>query len=56
MNELTKREIFALHILGGLVSKYTLTKPEDQQTISFIARELADTFIKELNKNENKTD
>lgn len=52
MHELTKREIIALHIFNGLVSKYTLNNPEDQETISKMAIELADTFIKEL-KNEN---
>lgn len=46
---LSKREYFAAMILQGLVSKYTMNKPDDQFTISKMACELADEFIKHLN-------
>jgi hypothetical protein len=55
MEQFTKKEIIALEILNGLLSKYTLNNPEDQETISKIAIELADTFLNELRKNEDKT-
>lgn len=46
---LTKREYFASMFLQGLISKYSLQKPEDQDLVSKVAVELADTFIKALN-------
>lgn len=46
---LSKREHFASMFLQGLISKYSLQKPEDQDLVSKVAVELADTFIKTLN-------
>lgn len=49
MNELTKREFMALEIMKSLLSKYALNKPQDQQTLSQLSVELADTLLNELN-------
>ena len=50
MNELTKREFIATEIFKSLVGKYTLSSPQDQQTISQLSVELADTLLNELKK------
>ena len=47
---LTKHEYVAVAILQGLVSKYTMNTPEDQETLSKLSIELANTFIDEYNK------
>ncbi len=47
---LTKREYFAAMIIQGLTAKYNLKAPEDQQILSQMSVELADTLITELNK------
>jgi hypothetical protein len=47
---ITKHEYLAILILQGLVSKYTMNNPEDQQTLSKLSIELAYTFIEEYNK------
>lgn len=46
---LTKREHFASIALQGLLTKYSLNKPEDQQLVCQMAVELADSLIVELN-------
>lgn len=48
--QLTKREYFAAMILQGLVSKYNMNAPQDQATLSQMAVELTDEFIKHLNQ------
>lgn len=47
---LTKRELFAKDILAGIVSKYTLHNPGDQQTVTQLSIELADELLKQLEK------
>jgi hypothetical protein len=47
---LTKREYFATMAMQGLLAKYNLKTPEDQEIIAKISIQLADTFISELNK------
>ena len=49
LNGLTKRELFAKDILCGLLSKYSLGKPEDQNIITQLSVELADTLLEKLN-------
>jgi hypothetical protein len=47
---LTKHQYIAIAALQGLISKYTMNTPEDQETLSKLSIEIADTFIKEYNK------
>lgn len=47
---LTIRQHFAAMVMQGLAAKYNLNKPEDQQIISQMSVELADSLITELNK------
>ena len=49
LNGLTKKELFAKEILCSLLSKYSLNNPEDQNTITQLSVELADTLLKKLN-------
>ena len=51
LNGLTKREYFAIQILSGLASKYTLNSPTDQETLAKLSIEMAETFINELKSN-----
>lgn len=46
----TKLEKASLMIAQGLVSKYNLSRPEDQQTIAQLSVELATEVLKEANK------
>jgi hypothetical protein len=46
---LTKLEFFTIMIAQGLISKYHLTIPSDQQTIAQLSVELAKSIIDELN-------
>jgi hypothetical protein len=48
---LTKREYFAAIALQGLLTKYTLNNPEDQQIICKMAAELSNELINSLNEN-----
>lgn len=50
MNELTKREFIATEFMKALLSKYALNNPQDQQTLSQLSVELADTLLIELNR------
>lgn len=47
---LTKHQYVAVAILQGLVSKYTMNTPEDQETLAKLSIELANTFIQEYDK------
>jgi hypothetical protein len=47
---LTKHQYIAIAVLQGLVSKYTMNTPEDQQTLAKLSIELADTFIEQYDK------
>jgi len=47
---MNKREYMATHILTGLIAKYNLKEPADQQIVSQMAVELADSLIEQLNK------
>lgn len=49
MNELTKREFIAAELMKALVSKYTLSSPEDQITLAELSIQLADTLLDKLN-------
>ena len=51
LNGLTKKEYFAIQILSGLASKYTLSTPEDQEILAKLSIEMAETFINELKSN-----
>ena len=46
---LSKREYFASMAMQGLITKYNLKTPEDQQIIAQLSIELADSLITELN-------
>lgn len=41
---------FAAMAMQGLISKYSLTKPEDQDIVSQMSIQLSDSLIAELNK------
>lgn len=47
---LSKLEYASIHIMSGLAAKYSLNKPEDQETISKMAVELANTLFDILEK------
>lgn len=47
---LTIRQELASRNLQGLISKYNLKSPEDQQIVCQLSVELADALITELNK------
>jgi len=47
---LSIRQQFAATAMQGLISKYYLKTPEDQDIISQLSVELADSLIKQLNK------
>ena len=47
---LSKREYFAILCMQGLASKYNLKEPNDQEIISKMAVELADSLLTELER------
>lgn len=49
---ITKREYFGAMVLQGLVSKYSITRPSDPETLSDTALKVADAFIKALAASE----
>jgi hypothetical protein len=57
-SNLSKKEYIATALMQGLIEKYTLERPEDQEILSKLAVELAETLILELEKdkfnNENQ--
>lgn len=51
---LTKREYFAGIAMNGILSKYTLSTPEDQFLIAKLSVELADEILEHLNPTPKK--
>ena len=47
---LSKREYFIAMAFQGLLTKYNLKTPEDQEIVAKLSIELADTLIREVNK------
>lgn len=47
---LTKREYFIAMAFQGLLTKYNLKTPADQEVVAKLSIELTDTLINELNK------
>lgn len=47
---LTIREHFAAIAMQGLLSKYNLSNPQDQQTVTDLSVQLADSLINSLKK------
>jgi hypothetical protein len=51
---LSKKEYIVISLMQGLVGKYTLERPEDQEILAKLSVELADTLIKVLDKDKIK--
>jgi hypothetical protein len=45
---MTKRETIAMHLMAGILAKYTLNRPEDQKTTAQAAVECADALLEAL--------
>ena len=54
MNKITLREHYAGMAMQGLLARYNLRTPDDQDTITKLSIELADTLIEKLKKDVNK--
>ena len=50
LDGMTLRDAFAIGSLVGLVSKYNIVKPGDQDTIAEMAYSLADAMLAERDK------
>lgn len=49
---LTKREYFAAMAIQGLLTKYSLSNPGDQEIVAKLSVELSDELLKQLESND----